>query len=153
MEIMIRRNWWGKFLIYEDDNDDYSYYGHSRYAWGGRNICKIFNRRKEQVLYLKEGRLGKIRKPYDLSFLIKVINDNIDFELQCVDYNSHWTFNINRDKFDLRSFDNHKKLFKNDNYVATYWTDHDYRRIIKATQEIDKLILISLATVFQISNV
>jgi len=150
MEIMIRRNWWGKFLIYEADSDDYSYYGHSWFAWG--NVCKIYNRQKEQVLHLKEGKIGRFFKPSDRSFLIKVITDNIDFELQCADNDSHWTFKINDDKFDLVSFDTHKKLLKNDNHVATYRTDYNFRRIIKATEDADKLVLISLATVFQISN-
>jgi len=153
MEIMIRRNWWGRFLIYENDNADYSYRGYSMYLWGRGNFCKIFNRAKEQVLYLKQGRVGKIWKTNDMSYLIKVINENIDFELKYVDHNSHWTFSIDKDKFDLRLFDDHNKLFKNNNHVATYrTTDYDYRRIIKATDENDKLILISLGLVFQINN-
>lgn len=153
MRIRIRTNWFGRLYVYVENDTEHLYYGQSIYLIGKGNHLKLYNKNKEQVLYIKEGHIGTFKNVNKTSYIIELLKSKVTIELKCVDYqNGQWTFDKGDDRFTLNFKPGQTNtLFKNDLEIANY-TKENGESIIKADDNQNALLLTSLHLVFGISN-
>lgn len=153
MRIRVRRNWFGRYYVYLDNDNDHLYFGYSIYLIGKGNHLKLYNKGKEQVLYIKEGYIGSFNNMNKTTYVVELIKERINIELKCVDYqNGEWTFDKDQDKYRLNlQRGQTSALFKNEIRIANY-VEENSQSIITSSDNDDVLLLTSLLLVFRISN-
>ena len=153
MKIFIKRNWWGRYYIYQEDKADYSFYGTSGYLiWRG-DYAKIYNTLKEEVLYVKQGKIGAIWNLNKITYLLDFIKGKKAIEIKAIDYlNGHWTFDTDGNRYDFYLHNRYRKsLYKEQNQVAIY-AKMNGGTLIVANNDEDAVLLTGLFMAFNMGD-
>lgn len=122
MKIFISRNFWGRYDIFLEDEENYSFYGYAgNTIWEG-DYASVYDNSGIKVLYIRQGKVPLLWNLNRGTYFLDFIKEKRTIEIKCVRYlDGHWTFEIDLDVYDLYLGSKGKKtLLKGGSPVAKY---------------------------------
>jgi hypothetical protein len=153
MKISIKKGWLGRYQIYTEDSNEYSFSVRSGYMLFRGDYAKIFNRGNRKEILITQKVTGAFWRLNRTAYVIDFLHLNETLEIKCVNYLlGHWTFNFQGASYDLFVYSNSwKALYKNDVQVAKYRKLNDVYDILANNDE-NRLLIISLFITFNMGD-